>query len=174
MVDPVIPRYGCRDAVPADPKPEPDPDAPELTQGDILRAVRQIGLPRLQVRVQPGRQTLVNIETIFYTNPQEFRRSISLLGFDIDLLADPLTYRWDHGDGSSAATTRPGRPYPAMDVTHRYRNTANKVNPRVDVTYQVRFRVDGGPWQTLGQTLEATGPTTILEVKEAAPVLTTP
>ncbi len=40
-----------------------------------------------------------------------------------------------------------------MDVTHRYREPADDVRPRVDVTYRVRYRVDGGAWQTIGQTL---------------------
>jgi hypothetical protein len=61
-----------------------------------------------------------------------------------------------------------------MDVTHRYRQPADDVHPRVDVTYRVRYRVDGGAWQTIGQTLQASGPAAELDVREAAPVLTTP
>ncbi len=146
----------------------------KLTEATILRAVREIGLPSLKVRIQPGASTLVNIPTIFYTKPQEFRRNVTLLGFDIDLVADPVQYTWSHGDGTISTTRRPGKPYPAMDVTYRYREPADTVSPRVDVTYRVRYRVDGGAWATIGQTLLASGPTTALEVKEAAPVLTTP
>ena len=151
-----------------------DPDNPELTEGDILRAVREIGLPSLRVRIQPGEETLVNIETIFYTRPQPFDRSITLLGFDIDLSAEPVRYTWVHDDGTVSTTSRPGKPYPAMDVTHRYREPAEDVHPRVDVTYRVRYRVDGGAWQTIGQTLQASGPAAELDVREAAPVLTKP
>ena len=79
-----------------------------------------------------------------------------------------------HGDGTTATTTRPGRPYPATDVVHRYEKPADDLQARVDVTYRVRFRVDGGPWQTIGQTLLASGPAAVLDVDEAAPVLTTP
>jgi hypothetical protein len=147
---------------------------PELTEGDIAEAVREIGLPSLRVRIQPGDETLVNIETIFYTRPQPFERSIDLLGSDIDLVASPVSYRWVHDDGTASTTSRPGRPYPAMDVTHRYRAPADDVHPRVDVTYRVRYRVDGGGWQTLGQTLQASGPAADLDVREAAPVLTKP
>jgi hypothetical protein len=150
-----------------------DPGA-ELTEGDIAEAVREIGLPSLRVRIQPGDETLVNIATIFYTRPQPFERSIDLLGFDIDLVASPVSYRWVHDDGTASTTSRPGRPYPAMDVTHRYRAPADDVHPRVDVTYRVRYRVDGGGWQTLGQTLQASGPAADLDVREAAPVLTKP
>lgn len=151
-----------------------DTDDPELTEGDILQAVREIGLPSLEVKIQPGEETLVNIETIFYAEPEPFERSIDLLGFDIDLIATPASYRWIHGDGTSKTTGRPGKPYPAMDVTHRYREPADDVHPRVDVTYQVRYRVDGEAWQTLGQTLRASGPAAVLDVREAAPVLTKP
>jgi len=154
--------------------PDPDEDEAELTEGDIVRAVREIGLPSLKVRIQPGEETLVNIETIFYTQPQPFERSITLLGFDIDLVASPVRYTWVHDDGTVSTTSRPGKPYPAMDVTHRYREPAEDVRPRVDVTYRVRYRVDGGAWQTIGQTLQASGPAAELDVREAAPVLTKP
>lgn len=169
-LDPVAPSYGCRVKKPAKPK-EP---APGLTEGDILRAVRQIGLPSLQVRTQPEDATLVNIPTIFYTRPEDFRRSITLLGFDIDLVADPVRYRWSHGDGTTSSTGRPGKPYPSMDVTHLYEQPAETVKPKVDVIYRVKYRVDGGNWSTLDQTLTATGPLGELEVREAAPVLVKP
>ncbi|MCW2769788.1 MAG: hypothetical protein JWR27_1221 [Aeromicrobium sp.] len=171
-VDPDAGTYGCRTA----PRQTPpaDTDGPELTEGDIARAVQRIGLPSLQVRIQPGDETLVNIPTIFYTEPRPFARSVDLLGFGIDLQAQPIRYRWVHGDGTVRSTSRPGRPYPAMEVTHRYRQPAHGVGARVDVTYRVRYRVDGGGWQTLGQTLLAAGPVAQLDVKEAAPVLTRP
>jgi hypothetical protein len=171
-VDPDAGTYGCR-TVPRQ-TPPADTDGPELTEGDIARAVQRIGLPSLQVRIQPGDETLVNIPTIFYTEPRPFARSVDLLGFGIDLQAQPIRYRWVHGDGTVRSTSRPGRPYPAMEVTHRYRQPAHGVGARVDVTYRVRYRVDGGGWQTLGQTLLAAGPVAQLDVKEAAPVLTRP
>jgi hypothetical protein len=169
QVDPVVGNYGCR----TDEPPEPDDEErPELTPGDVLRAVREIGLPSLPVKIQPGDETLVNVPTIFYADPQPFERSVTLLDFDVDLVAEPVRYDWVHGDGSTRSTDKPGAPYPAMDVTHRYTAPADDVQARVDVTYQVRYRVDGGPWQSLGQTLVAAGPATVLDVKDAAPVLT--
>ncbi len=162
-------KYGCRTYRPGAPA-----DAPEVTEGDIVRAVREIGLPNLRVQIQPGTSTLVNVPTIFYTRPQPFDRSVTLLGFDIDLVAEPVRYRWVHGDGTTSTTSKPGRPYPSTEVTYRYRHPADAVKPRVDVIYRVRYRVDGGAWQTINQTLLASGPTSALEVREAAPVLTHP
>jgi len=150
------------------------PARPTLAQGDILEAVKEIGLPSLTIRIQPGTATLVNIRTIFYAKPKPFKRNVNLLGYDIDLVAKPIKYRWFHGDGTSATSTRPGKAYPSMDVTYRYRRPAKSVRPRVDVTYRVKYRVDGGEWLTLDQTLVAQGPTAGLQVKEAAPVLTKP
>ena len=170
QVDPVVGNYGCR----TDEPPEPDEDEPELTPGDVLRAVQEIGLPSLQVKIQPGDATLVNVDTIFYADPQPFERSVELLDFDVDVVAEPVRYDWVHGDGSARSTDKPGRPYPAMDVTHRYEAAADDVQARVDVTYQVRYRVDGGPWQTIPQTLVAAGPAAVLDVKDAAPVLAKP
>lgn len=169
QVDPVVGNYGCR----TDEPPElDDEERPELTPGDVLRAVREIGLPSLPVKIQPGDETLVNVDTIFYADPQPFERSVTLLDFDVDVVAEPVRYDWVHGDGSTRSTDRPGAPYPSMDVTHRYTAPADDVQARVDVTYQVRYRVDDGPWQSLGQTLVAAGPATVLDVKDAAPVLT--
>ena len=144
----------------------------ELTPGDILTAVKKIGMPSLKINIQPGGETLVNLDTIFYARPQPFRRSVDLLGFDIDLVATPVRYTWRHGDGTSHTTSKPGRPYPSKDVIHRYPKSGKNLHPSVDVTYAVRYRVDGGAWQDLSQTLQASGPTGDLDVKEATPVLT--
>lgn len=153
---------------------EAAPTVRALTAGDVITAVREIGLPSLAVRIEPGESTLVNARTNFFTDPVAFARSVTLIGFDVDLEANPVRYAWIHGDGTRASTTKPGRPYPHLDVTHRYREPADAVSPQVDVTYRVRYRVDGGAWTTLGQTLTAPGPAGDLAVNEAAPVLTAP
>lgn len=164
-------RCGARGITATDAQPA---DAPQVTEGDIRRAVSEIPMPSLQIQVQPGERTLVNVPTIFHTDPRTLRESVTLLGFDIDVEATPVRYTWRPGDGSAKTTTKPGRPYPSKDVTHTYRRVAEEVRPRVDTTYSVRYRVDGGAWQPLGQTLTAVGEPTSLEVEEAAPVLVTP
>jgi hypothetical protein len=56
-------------------------------------------------------------------------------------------------------------------VTHAYTDADVTEQARVDVTYTVRFRVDGGAWQSLEETVTAEGPATAVAVKEAVPVL---
>lgn len=164
-------RCGARGITATDAQPAA---APQVTESDIRRAVSEIPMPSLQIQVQPGERTLVNVPTIFHTDPRTLRESVTLLGFDIEVEATPTRYTWHPGDGTSKTTAKPGRPYPAKDVTHTYRRVADEVRPRVDTTYSVRYRVDGGAWAPLGQTLTATGEPTSLKVEEAAPVLVTP
>lgn len=156
---------------PTDPDPV-DPDTPEVTAGDVVEAVRRVGLPRLTTTVQPPGATLVNLETIFHTTAEPFERTVPILGSTVDLRATPAQYTWHHGDGTSQTTTIPGRPYPAMDVVHRYHDPAARVSASVDVTYRVTYRIDDGDWQDLDTTITAPGPATQLRVREAIPVLT--
>jgi len=151
--------------------PPPTPTKANITDGLVLNAARTIGLPTLKIQIEPGAATLVNLDTIFHANPQPFSRTIDLLGFTIDLVATSAYYTWRHGDRTSQTTRRPGRPYPNKDITHRYKRTAKQIAPSVDVSYSIRYRVDGGTWQTIGQQLVASGPTTDLEVKEATALL---
>ena len=148
------------------------PVEPDVDLGDIRRAIREIPMPALVLRIQPKNETLVNIDTIFFTDPRHLRRTVTLLGHRVRLDASPVRFTWVHGDGTTATTDKPGRPYPAKDVTHQYQQPGDDLRARVDTTYRGRYSVDGGGWATLGETLTAPGPTTALDVDEAAPVLT--
>ena len=145
---------------------------PEITPGDIESAIREIPMPPHRLQIQPDGRTLVNIATIFFTEPRSLRRTVTLLGQQVRLDARPVRYTWVHGDGTSHTTSKPGRPYPSKDVTYRYQQPGHGLAARVDTTYSVRYRVNGGDWTTLGATLTARGPVTTVDVDEAVPVLT--
>lgn len=144
--------------------------APDLTT-EIIRAARRIQLPSAQIRTQPGDGTLVNLDTILYTDAGTFDSSVDLLGFAVDLRAEPTSFTWHHGDGTSQTTTGPGRPHPNQHVTHRYDRPHESVGLSVDITYSVSYRIDGGPWNTLTETLTATGPSHTIAVQQATPLL---
>ncbi len=149
----------------------PEPPRPQVTDALVLREVQRLGLPRLTVRVQPAEATLVNFETIFYAEPVAWSRTVRLLGYTVDVEATPTSYSWLFGDGESDATTSPGAPYPAADVTHTYADAGVRVRPRVDVAYEVRYRVDGGGWQTISAPIRAAGLPVDLRIREGTPVL---
>ena len=61
----------------------------ERDLGDIERAIREVPMPPLKVQIQPDARTLVNVDTIFYTNPTHLSRTVTLLGHSVRLDAQP-------------------------------------------------------------------------------------
>lgn len=144
---------------------------PQVTPGVALAALRRIGLPALQARTQPEDKTLVNFATIFYTDPQPFTRTVTLLGRQVRMQATPSSFTWHYGDGTSTTTRTPGAPYPAKDVTHEYLDAHATVQTSVDVTYTATFQVAGGPEQAIPGSVTIAGPTAPLRISEATAVL---
>jgi len=144
----------------------------QLTWTDVLSAVRRVGIPPEQV--EAPNYTLVNLETTFYTTPAPIDRSLTIIGYAVDVHIEPTSYTWQWGDGSSDTTTTPGEPYPNTDVTHTYVHAtrdgpSNAVS--VDVTHSIRYRVDGGEWLEVPETIAIAGEATGLPIKQAAAVL---
>ena len=136
-------------------------------------AFRRIPLPASRSVSQPGNKTLVNFDTIFYTQAQGFRRDIALLGRRITLDITPAQYTWHFGDGTSMTTDQPGAPYPDKSIVHRYPKAHLTVAHHVTVIWGARFRVDGGPWrEPCPARPPPTGRLTDLRIAEATPVLT--
>ncbi len=158
-------RTQCTSGVPAAYVP------PTVTPGDVLSALRRVGLPRLEVEVQPADRTLVNFDTIFWTDPETVSLTLTILGQGVDVVATPQRYAWSFGDGAATTTGTPGNPYPSRSITHRYQDAQVTVHPQVTVSYGARFRVNGGSWQTIAETVETTGPPGSLRVAEGTPLL---
>ena len=153
------------------PGPADTPRPPQVGPDDVLTALRRIGLPALEAKTQPADKTLVNFETIFYAEPQTFARTLTLLGQRVEVEATPTAYTWHHGDGTSTQTSTPGARYPAKEVVHEYTDAQVTVSPSVDVTYSARFRVNGGAWQEIPETVTISGPQGSLRIAEATAVL---
>ncbi len=148
-----------------------DAPQPTVTPALVLTALRRLGLPAVEARTQPEGKTLVNFDTIVFAEPETFSRTISLLGQSVDIEAVPAQFTWSHGDGTTSVTETPGAPYPAKDVVHQYTDAHQTVQTRVDVTYRARFKVNGGDWQEIGETVTIPGPTGDLRISEATAVL---
>jgi hypothetical protein len=153
-----------------------------ITPALVFDAMKRLSWPRSVLVVQPpGGETLVNLETNFYTeNTAPTTQTITLLGQRVEIEATPGSYVWHwaargeagNGDDSGGERTRsPGTPYPDLTVTHTYRDADITVHPWVDTVYEGRYRVNGGGWTSIPATLTVTGPAVALDVLEARPVL---
>jgi hypothetical protein len=82
-----------------------------------------------------------------------------------------VSYLWVFADGATLTTTTPGDPYPAKTVVHRYEDAHLTLHPHVETTYSARFRVGGGNWQDIEDTVTTVGPAATLRIAEAIPLL---
>jgi hypothetical protein len=141
-------------------------EGPSLLQL-VVREWQAIQIPAATIGINPpdGR-TLVNFETIFFTDAGEQTFPVTLLGRSIVIYAVPVEYIWHHGDGTTQTTQSPGAPYPSKEITHLF-DTIGTVNPRVDVRYRAEFTVDGGARQPIPGIASVTGTSEELTVLEA-------
>lgn len=137
-----------------------------------IRQFKRIAWPSSHLVVQPvGGKTLVNLATNFYTlDHRPIDQTVIVAGRSVDIRASPVLYGFYFGDGAVERTTRPGRAYPDLDVTHEYERTGSVV-VRLDTTYAGEYRIDDAAWVSIPDTLTVQGATQDLEVLEARPQL---
>ena len=144
---------------------------PQVTEAMVLQAFRRIPLPSLRSRTQPANKTLINFDTIFFTQAQPLTRRLTLLGQRVRLEIRPSRFEWVHGDGTSQTTSTPGAAYPSKSIIYRYADAHTTVAHRVVVTWSAEYSLNGGPLRPVSGTVTTTGPDTPLRVAEASPAL---
>jgi hypothetical protein len=155
--------------------------SPTLSMARIIDAFHLTPWATATVLTQPeGNTTLVNL-------PVYARISWSVQGYqpgEIDTLdpasmfgltvqirpkVDHYTYVW--GDGTTTGPSRSdGGVWPTGDITHSYPSPGT-YQARVDTTFTGDFRINGGPWTQIPDTVTITGPTTTITVHAAKAVL---
>jgi len=149
----------------------PDQLAALLTPDLVAVALSRLPLPAAELQVQPPNgRTLVNFDTNFFTTTGPSEHAVTLLGQRVELHVVPASFTWRFGDGDLLTTVEPGRPYPNLDVTHRYLSKG-RVVASVDATYTAQFRVGGGPWRDVPGSVTVPGAAVGLEVVTATPTL---
>jgi hypothetical protein len=150
------------------------PRPQDVSWEQVLSESKDAVFPGLHVKVQPAGRTLVNLDTIVYTEDSKVSTTtVTLLGFPVVVEATPMSYRWSFGDGATVTTTSPGKPYPAKEITHKYMKRGG-VRLSLTTNYAARFNVAGTGWQYIDGTVPITGPATPLLIREAVPVLVDP
>jgi hypothetical protein len=118
------------------------------------RLARDLPYPAATVHANPDGRGLTGLESWFwvagYAGP--IRDAVNGFGIRVEVEATPGSVRWDFGDGTPVTAGSLGQAAPVRsDVTHTYehRSGGRPLAVRATVRLDVRYRVDGGPWQAL-------------------------
>ena len=133
--------------------PAPTPPSPEeLAQVAIDRAVAAATIPEL--RLAPSAVGLTGLDSFVWlaNRPESIEAVASVPGLTVIAQARPVQYVWDFGDGATAVTSHPGRPWSPQepgDIAHLY-EVRGAYSVGVEVIWGARWQVTGGPWADLG------------------------
>lgn len=144
---------------------------PGPTVADVAAAFRQIPMRPSPIHIQPPHgETLVNFDSIFYTDPFALDVTKRPLGVPVAFHITVQKYIWHFGDGRSLTTTDAGAAYPDQTLVHRYLKKG-PVSVTLETVYQADYSIDGGPQQHLADTVTRTSPAQQLTVLTATPHL---
>ncbi|WP_251036636.1 hypothetical protein [Arthrobacter sp. ISL-28] len=117
----------------------------------IQRQFEQLPVNAGTSGIQPSPHTLRGAETNFYAEASEQSFNVNMLGQKVAIIAKPVQYRWDYGDGSSLGpTTTMGGPLPQdrwgekTRTSHAYAETGD-FNVVLTTYFQGTYSVNGGP-----------------------------
>ena len=145
----------------------PDELLPPFTEADFRRLTIE---PSPAHRQPASGTTLVNKPLIVYTERTEREFRTTLYGFAIDVVARPVEYVWDFGDGTTLNTTSVGAPYPSFELTHTYAQ-AQSATVALTTIWSGTYRVDEDPdgeWRAIrgtGETTTTLAPFDVVELR---------
>ncbi|MBF4620238.1 hypothetical protein [Clavibacter sp. VKM Ac-2542] len=137
----------------ADPA-QPGPQA--VTLDDVAQFV-----PRdASIRSQPNGWAIVGAPVNLFTDAMPQVVDGVLLGRPAQVRFVPVSFTWDHGDGTSTTVVGPGASWKALgqqdftqtDTSHVYQSVGDR-QVGLTISYSPSYRFDGGAWQQIPGTL---------------------
>ena len=118
------------------------------------RLVRDLPYPQATVGATPAARGLTGLESWFWVTGYTgapIRDMVTEFGLQVDVEATPVSVSWDFGDGFTARGLGLGAAPPApATVTHTFERRARPTfTVRSLIQLAVRWRLNGGAWQTL-------------------------
>jgi hypothetical protein len=115
-----------------------------------------VPVPDIAVGVNPA-TGLVAMPSWFWIEGYDgsrIRTSDTLGDVTVEVEIRPTGYRWSFGDGAALEADSLGEAYPQeSDIRHIYQQSSltdgGAFRVTVRITFSVRYRVDGGPWEQL-------------------------
>lgn len=130
-------------------------------------------MPKADPGFQPRKNAITQVPTIFWSGQaRDVQRSDVIAGIPVNFQAS-AKWSWSWGDGSKGKeTTKPGRAWPATDITHTYRRPGT-FRVGVTTTWEASYEVNGvGPFAVGGDPVTQQNSFAV-NVKEARAVLIT-
>ena len=146
-----------------------------ITPAMVVREFRRLAWPESPLSIEPpGQRTAVNLPTYFFTdNRQPSTQTVQIIGQAVEIEATPASYVYRFDSSDALETTSAGGPYPRGDVTHTYLYQGS-ASPSLDTVYSGRYRVNGGRWIDIPDTVTVAGTSSTLEIVEVRPTLVSP
>jgi hypothetical protein len=158
---------------PADPAPAA-PAAPGVSLQDVARFV-----PRdASIRSQPDGWAIVGAPVNLFTDAKVQVVDGVLLDRPAQVRFVPVSYAWDHGDGTSATIAGPGASWKRLrqqdftptDTSHVYPTVGDR-QITLTIAYAPSYRFDGGGWQQIPGTLPVEVGPVVIHVLQGSTVL---
>jgi hypothetical protein len=127
--------------------------------------------------------SLVNAETLYWldTPTTVDLGTTPLLGQPVQLLATVATVHWNFGDGHTATSQGPGRPFTTTDhcntttcpdwFGHTYTDPAPNLTVTATTTWTGRYSINGGPFTAITGTVTAPPATIPMQVDQSLAIL---
>ncbi len=138
---------------------------PAVSLADVAQFV-----PRdASIRSQPNGWAIVGAPVNLFTDATPQVVDGVLLGRPAQVRFVPVSFAWDHGDGTSTTVVGPGaswrelgqQDFTATDTSHVYPSVGDR-QVSLTIAYSPSYRFDGGGWQQIPGTLPVqVGPVTI-------------
>jgi hypothetical protein len=149
---------------PADPVP-----VVAVTPGVSLADVAQFVPRDASIRSQPNGWAIVGAPVNLFTDAAAQVVDGVLLGRPAQVRFVPVSFSWDHGDGTSTTVQGPGaswrelgqQEFTSTDTSHVYSSVGDR-QIALTIAYSPSYRFDGGAWVQIPGTLPVqVGPVTI-------------
>ncbi len=150
---------------------------PSVTMAMIQQAFHTTPWAKPVMSTEPkGNVTLVGLDTYYKVDwsaqgfqPQEIETidPATMLGFRVEIRPRLDHFTYVFGDGQDfGPTSNEGGVYPSGGITHPYLQ-AGDYPARVDTTFGAEFRINGGAWAPIPDTVTVPGPPTTVTVRTA-------
>jgi hypothetical protein len=158
---------------PADPAP-----AAPVTPGVSLADVAQFVPRSASIRSQPNGWAIVGAPMNLFTDATAQVVDGVLLGRAAQVRFVPVSFTWDHGDGTVSTTVGPGaswkqlgqQDFTSTDTSHAYSSIGDR-KVALTIAYSPSYRFDGGAWQQIPGTLPVQVGPVMIHVLQGSTVL---